>query len=85
MVEDDWKLSLLEVLWDGELRRMHLVVGHLETTLIVVCFGPTEDHEASRWFGKILNGASSANLAGSSIFAFQLGGLEMKHFKSSHS
>jgi hypothetical protein len=65
---------------------MHLAVGRLEASLVTIRFGSTDDHEAPRNLKEILVGAScSAGLAGSSGFAFLVGGLEMKGFSSSHS
>jgi hypothetical protein len=65
---------------------VHLVVGHLEAALVAIRFSPAEDHGAPRRFGAIHTGAScSVGLAGSSGFTFLADGLQMKHFRISHS
>jgi hypothetical protein len=55
-IEDDQELQPSEVLWDDGFCHVHFTLGHLEAALVAVSFGPTEDHETSRRFRKVVDG-----------------------------
>jgi hypothetical protein len=86
VVEDDWEFQPLEVPRDGGLHVEHLSSGHLAAASVTVCICLAEHHETSHGFREVFSrGFLFFGFVGSSCFAFLAGGLEMKHFRSSHS
>jgi hypothetical protein len=85
MIKNVHELQPSEVLRNDGVHHLYLAMRCLEATLVVVSLGIT-NHETSCWIGKVFCGRScSAMLATSLGFAFLLGGLVIKRFRTSHS